>query len=271
MRLLLVIVLAALASVTPAADDVASAERAFERAVVAGQHDAVAQWLHDEFFSVDGGGASHARAEFLATLEPADGSLSDVEVHTAGAAAVVLGTVRRGDDAQRFTHLWIQAPGGWRIVASQVTNIVANPPRPPLASAPSPLDETSFIKDLTAQSDEQRAVVDAFRLLQKAEHAPDWRGFAVLTADEFHVVGVQGQVGSKPQRVEAIRQQVDPTPFPIVRDLRVRVFGNAAVMTAIQEPARQAALRFTRLWVKNGSVWQQLVNHQTMVQPRSDR
>jgi hypothetical protein len=89
---------------------------------------------------------------------------------------------------------------------------------------------------------------------------------AALTVDEFQVVNVRGHIDLKADRVNTIRQQTQATAFPVIRDLRVRVFGNTAVMTAIQEPASARRFRFTRLWVNTQSGWKQVINHQTAIQ-----
>ena len=244
--------------------DVSTVEKAFERALTHHDDRAAARWLHEAFLSVDDGGVLRGREQFAASGF-AGGTFSDVEIRAYDAAAVVLGDVHYQSRRDRFTHIWILTQTGWRLAAAQRTTIATASSARRSARDHAGIDATNFVRNWTPHSDGEQMIVDAFRSLQKAEHAPDWQIFSALTADAFHVVGLQGQVGRKPQRVAAIRDQAGATPFPLVRDVEVRLFGTAAIMTAVQEPATQPVLRFTRLWVKNGDTWQQAVNHQTPI------
>ena len=265
----LFLLIAFLGQIAPATDaDLAQAEEAFEHAARNRQTETLARLVHQDFFWIDADGTQQTSGGFLRHIkESADIDVdSNVQTRSYGATAIAFGETRDSPYAQRFTRIWVRTSAGWRLFAYQKTSIVPNqnasqPQANPAASTSR--DETNFIVNTTARTSAEREVVDALRGVQRAEHAPDWSGWAALTVDEFQVVNVRGHVDLKANRIKTIRQQAQSTPFPIVRDLRIRMFGNTAVMTAIQEPALASPFKFTRLWVKTNGGWKQVINHQT--------
>jgi hypothetical protein len=261
---------------SPAAN-ASKADQAFAQAVAARETGRVAPWLHDDFSWIDTAGTRRDRAGLLSDLHRAGGLGVEarVQVLAYDDAAVAFGDMRVASDSERFARIWVRTPsGGWRLLAYQVTRVASPSPvfreRGP-TSVHSGRNATNFIVASSASTAREREIVDAFRAVQRAEHSADAAAYAALTADEFHVVGVLGQVGTKAGRFEAIRTQTASTPFPVVTDVRVRVFGDAAVMTATQEPVRGRPLRFTRLWIRRDGRWQQVVNQQTAVAQLRDR
>lgn len=268
----LFLLIALLGQIAPATDaDLTEAEQAFEHAARNRLTETLARLLHQDYIWIDADGAQQTSARFLRHVkESADIDIdSNVRTRSYGATAIAFGETRDGPYAQRFTRIWVRTSAGWRLFAYQKTSITPSPsssqPQERRPDSPS-RDETNFIVNTTARTRAEREVVDAVRAINRAEHAPDWSAWAALTVDEFQVVNVRGHVDLKADRVNTIRQQLQSTAFPIVRDLRVRVFGNAAVMTAIQEPASARPFRFTRLWVKTESGWRQVINQQTAIQ-----
>jgi len=226
--------------------------------------------LHPDFFWIDADGAQQSSARFLRHLkESADIDIdSNLQTRSYDTTAIVLGETRNGPYAQRFSRIWVRTNAGWRILAYQKTFVTPGPGSSPPQERPlgSPSrNETNFIVNTMGGGRVEREVVDALRAINRAEHAPDGSAWAALTADEFQLINVFGHVDQKADRVKTI-QEAHSTPFPVVRDLRVRVFGDAAVMTAIQEPASAGPFRFTRLWLKTQSGWKQVINHQTAIQ-----
>lgn len=248
--------------------ELTDAEQAFEHAAHNRLTETLARLVHQDFFWVDVDGAQQNSARFLRRIrESADIDVdSDVQTRSYGTSAIVFGQTSDGPYAVRFTRIWVRTSAGWRLFAYQKTSIT------PSASSSQPLEqpasrsrnETNFIVNTTARSRAERQVVDALRALNRAEHAPDWSAWAALTVDEFQVINVRGHLDLKADRVNTIRQ-AQLTAFPLLRDVRVRIFGNTAIMTAIQEPALAPPFRFTRLWVNTERGWKQVINQQTQI------
>jgi len=265
------LLIALLGQIAPATDaDLTRAEEAFQHAAHNRLTEILAQMGHPDFFWIDADGAQQTSARFLRHVkESADIDIdSNLQSRSYGTTAIVFGETRNGPYAQRFTRIWVRTNAGWRILAYQKTFITPSPSSSQPQERPPGLpsrNETNFIVNTMGGGRVEREVVDALRAINRAEHAPDASAWAALTADEFQLIDVLGHVDQKADRVNAI-QQAQSTPFPIVRDLRVRVFGDTAVMTAIQQPASARPFRFTSLWVKTQSGWKQVINHQTAIQ-----
>jgi hypothetical protein len=182
-------------------------------------------------------------------------------------AAVIVGILQQRGTPQRFSHIWMEGSGEWRLLAAQASALGDEPNAPNGPGHPPGGDQTTFITGLAGLSDAEIAVVDAFRGVQRAEHAPDATAFAALTEDQFWVIGPDGRWAGKELRVTQVGHQTQATPFPTVHDVQVRIYGDLAVMRGIQEPVIPAVWRFTRLWVRRSGVWRQALNHQTATDP----
>ena len=250
-------------------EDLWLTERAFERAIATKQHGAARPVFHADFLGVDADGSTYT-ADAYVVRRAAESLFFDVEDEPYPGGGFVMGTVLIGSSVQRFSHVWLQTPQGWRLVAAQ-----ASPIDPPANASPgttrvSSGDETDHIKDQAMRSAAETAIIDALRRVQRAEHASDANGWAELTHDGFWAISARGSKDRKSARMAQIARQRAATPLPTVHDVQVRIYGELAIMRYVQEPVRPPALQGTRLWVRHGAVWQQALNHQTFItQPAS--
>jgi hypothetical protein len=245
-------------------------ERAFERAITTKQHDAVRPVFHADFLGVDADGSTYT-ADAYVVRRAAESLFFDVEDEPYPGGGVVMGTVLIGSSVQRFSHVWLQTPQGWRLVAAQASSIGPPANASPDTSRVSSGDETDHINDQAIRSAVETAIIDALRRVQRAEHASDANGWAALTDDGFWAISPNGSKDRKSARMGQIARQRAATPLPTVHDVQVRIYGDLAIMRYVQEPVRPPAVRGTRLWVRHGAGWQQALNHQTrLTRPASE-
>ena len=248
-------------------EDLWLTEGAFERAITTKQYDAARTLFHADFLGVDADGSIYTAATYVAR-RAAESLFFDVEDELYPGGGVVMGTVLIGSSVQRFSHVWLRTPNGWRLAAAQASPIDPQTNALPRTTRESNGDEGDHVKDQGMGSVTETAILDALRRVQQAEHASDANGWAALTHDGFWAIGPRGSKDRKSVRIAQIARQKASTPLPAVHDVQLRVYGELAIMRYIQDPVRPPALRGTRLWVKDGAVWQQALNHQTfLIQP----
>lgn len=250
-------------------EDLWLTERAFERAIATKQYDAARSVFYSDFLGVDADGSTYT-ADTYVVRRAAESLFFDVEDEPYSGGGAVVGTVLIGSSVQRFSHVWLQAPQGWRLVAAQASPIDPPANASPATTRVSSGDVTDHIIDQAIRLANEAAIIDALRRVQRAEHASDANGWAALTDDTFWAISASGSRDRKSARMGQIARQRAATPLPTVHDVQVRIYGDLAIMRYVQEPVRPPALRGTRLWVRHGAVWQQALNHQTrLTQPAS--
>jgi len=247
-------------------EDLRRTERAFEKAITTKQYDAARPVFHADFLGVDADGSTYT-ADAYVVRRAGESLFFGVEDEPYPGGGVVMGTVLIGSSVQRFSHVWLQTPQGWRLVAAQASSVGsagnASPDRTRVSSG----DETDHIQDQAIRSAAEAAIIDALQRVQRAEHASDANGWAALTDDGFWAIGPNGSKERLARMSEIVRQRA-VTPLPAVHDVQVRIYGDLAIMRYVQEPVKPPAVRGTRLWVRHGTVWQQALNHQTrLIQP----
>ena len=96
---------------------------------------------------------------------------------------------------------------------------------------------------------------------------------AKQTADDYTFINSDGGMSGKAQTIEAIRSGQIKLTQDDLSDMKVHVYGNAAVVTGKAEiqgvvngqPMRGPVL-FTRVWVKKAGKWESVALQQTKVQ-----
>jgi ketosteroid isomerase-like protein len=120
-----------------------------------------------------------------------------------------------------------------------------------------------FASGVSAQSvpaDLQKAIEARGQTLRTAD-ADAW---GRLTTDDFVVINPDGTVVTKKQRMEQIKaSKPNPTPGKS-SEQQTRVYGDAAVLTNLQE-GNQGPTRFTTVWVKQNGQWKVASVQQTRV------
>ena len=92
------------------------------------------------------------------------------------------------------------------------------------------------------------------------------------TSDDYSLINMNGQMSGKTQMVTAFKTGQTKLTSNEVSDMKVRVYGNTAVITGKVDVAgtmagkdTKAQIMFTRVYVKKGGQWQSVAFQQTRV------
>jgi len=92
------------------------------------------------------------------------------------------------------------------------------------------------------------------------------------TSDDYTFINLYGQMSDKSQMVDNFRTGRTKLTSNEVSDMKVRVYGNTAVITGKADVAGTIAgkdtkgqIMFTRVYVKKGGSWQSVAFQQTLV------
>ncbi len=244
----------------------AEAER--EAAIRAGDTKALDRLLTTDYLEVNVDGRLHGRAQALG-LTPDSSPAEGLAAHLHNNVAVVIG--REGE--MRIFRVWVHQHNQWRLAAQQAVRIQPGAP----AVKPSPaLLATPRIVSANNEGPVVRSVLAAQTALDRANASRDANAFESLTAPDFVLVTSHGLVRGKEDRVVEQRWQRlqelsdQPLPLPERDDVHVRVYGTIAVLTARSwskgaDGTPHMPTRFTRIWEKNPTGWQQVANITTFV------
>lgn len=120
------------------ADQIEQLEQQRSQAIVAGDIGSLDALYANEFFYNRAGGDSLSKAAYFAFLGSGDvkvrrAAREEVTIRVYGDTAVVTGiqhidVTLKGQDTKlnlRYLHVWVNGPGGWKLVARQATNLPA--------------------------------------------------------------------------------------------------------------------------------------------------
>ncbi len=94
------------------------------------------------------------------------------------------------------------------------------------------------------------------------------------TSDDYTFINLYGQMSDKSQMINNFKTGRTKLTSNEVSDMKVRVYGNTAVVTGKADVAgvmagkdTKAQIMFTRVYVKQGGQWQSVAFQQTRVSP----
>src|SRR3954469_1052227 len=192
-------------------------------------------------------------------------SYDDLRVRVYGDAALISGVETLQGKSKgyvpgprRFTDVWLKRNGRWHEVGGQSTVVAANDSAATAQSAVKQLTP----KALAASSDDERAVVQADDTLTRADIAnDDAKSRALQTADYSFV-----------SRSGVLAAPSDP-PGPTIKSMviaydRLRMFPSLAIVQGSMlwtdvKGFSPGVLRFTRVWIKDGSAWKLAAEQRT--------
>ncbi|HEV2728591.1 MAG TPA: nuclear transport factor 2 family protein [Terriglobales bacterium] len=120
------------------------------------------------------------------------------------------------------------------------------------------------------------SVEDELKKLETDRAAAAVKGDAATlekqTSDDYTFINVYGQMSDKSQMVNNFKTGQTKLTSDEISDMKVRVYGNTAVVTGKADVAGTMAgkdtkgqIMFTRVWVKKGGSWQSVAFQQTLV------
>lgn len=127
----------------------------------------------------------------------------------------------------------------------------------------------------TAEDRTQAELMQLERDIGKANVARDAAFFELVEADEFLFTDSGGGLTTKAEDVDGVRKPPNPDVKLLaydVDDMRVRVYGDAAVVTGrvttrqlVKGEERTGRSRFTDVFVRRGGRWQIVAGHSSRI------
>jgi ketosteroid isomerase-like protein len=119
-------------------------------------------------------------------------------------------------------------------------------------------------------SADQQALVDDEKAWAKAITARDIKTLDRLMADDFVDTGSLGSMSSKADILQSIQSTSTPPHRNQLQDLKVRVYGDAAVVKGLnvvmdQEGNFLRRVRFTDTFVRRAGEWKAVAGHECVV------
>jgi ketosteroid isomerase-like protein len=263
-------------------DRVEAAERARATAIAAQDVDAYRQLMDDDLLIVDQRGELITKDDRSGTIGSGEArntrrSESTVEVRRYGDVALVMGqSVWQSEGRENhdyFTRIWVSRGSRWRMVGGHYTDITDqvtdkpsrfklpdNPvPALPIASRPPPQD---------AEAQVLRAIGDQHR----AYWAKDPERYRQFAASDLLRIAENG-VRTREELINGMQANARlPAPPSDQLDVRVRIYGNVAVTTCLDQGTdiigRLAKTRFTVVFVRRDPGWQMVHIQSTGVKER---
>jgi hypothetical protein len=172
-------------------------------------------------------------------------------------------------DPDRFLEVWANEQGTWRVVARQGVWV-----RPPDQTKPAPRIKAPNVAPPQLNGDEAD-ILKAHQAIEDAFVRHDASAYERLTVPEFVRIGELGQMLSRAEWVKAnvVGNKELARVLPLVEDVRIRIYGDVAVMTH-RHIARDAEgttpgrpTRMMRAWVRRPDGWKLAATITTIVWP----
>ena len=116
---------------------------------------------------------------------------------------------------------------------------------------------------VAAQTKDEQQILALEQAMGKAIAAGDAVSYDKMTAADFQFITGNGAVMSKQDRLALLKK--GPTPGFRTSDHAIRIYRDVAVVTG-RQGAGEGPVRFTRVWVRQGSEWRAVVTQATAIQ-----
>jgi hypothetical protein len=230
--------------------------------------------LDPNFTWTDSSGSTRNKSEILKDLrsgkglpmEDGNGNGGKIIIKSISARVYSkIGVVQISGGKLFVLHVWAKRGAGWQLLIYQAVSIGAPPSvEAGTGKCENPCNTVPF----QPQNEDEREVIGAYQAVERAVAAHDSAAWAAHIANEFFAVTsnsdrpinkVARMAGLDNQKVAGI------SPFPLVK-ARMFEFGDAMVMTSIQQPEGGLPLRVARVWFKRNGAWLEAYSYQTTIQ-----
>lgn len=259
-----IVVCAAAAAFGQDADEnMIKAEAVFLQAATRGDASALANILDSEFTWTSASGRVLTKAQTLAErpkMAIAPSEQAAWEVHSYGTLGDLQGEVGRAHEL----HVFVKRAEGWKAIVYQEVMSLASPPSF-TPGAGKDCDNPCKAIPFVPQNEIERQVAAAYSKLETAAHARNSAAFGPMVGDEFIAVSSNSdKMQTKQSRMAEFDRSKDGglAPTPLI-SARMLAFGDAVLMTSEHQPDRGNPLHVTRLWVKHGVNWVEVLSYQT--------
>jgi hypothetical protein len=226
--------------------------------------------LDSEFTWTDSSGVTRNRSEIVQAIQSGKGLPVETPiVHEVGATNIEgqVAVLRENRGRLYVLHVWVKRDSGWRLLVYQA---VASGAPASGKSEKEECDNPCKTVPFEPQSEDQRAVIQAYQAVERAVTAQDSAAWGLHIADEFFAVTSNSDrpLDKKTRMAGLDSQKVGGiAPFPLV-SARMFQFGDAMVMISRQQPKNGLPLHVTRIWFKRNGSWVETYSYQTTIQER---
>jgi hypothetical protein len=243
-------------------------DRAFVQAAAKGDAAALGKMVDAEFTWTDVEGKTLTAEEVLRVVpKDALGDESGLEVSERTYGQVGAVNVSRGK--VNILRLWVQRPGGWRLLVYHEVKQLEQPS----TSAGSGVNECENpckMVPFQPANEAEQAIIASWQALETGVTAHDADAWAPHIADEFvQISSNSDHVISKAGRIETLNKQkasgVGSAPAPLV-SAKMFDFGDAVIMTCLHQPYSGKPIHVSRLWIKRDGKWIMSISYQTTIQ-----
>ena len=247
---------------------VMQADRQFVQAAAKGNAVALGKMLDADFTWTDTEGKTLTGVEVLrAVPKDALGDESGVEVSERTYGQV--GAVNAGRGKVHVLRMWVQRPGGWRLLVYHEVKQLEQPS----TSAGSGLKDCENpckMVPFKPSNEAEAAIIASWQALETGVTAHDAEAWAPYIAEEFvQISSNSDHVISKAGRIETLNKQktsgVGSAPAPLV-SAKMFDFGDAVIMTCLHQPYSGKPIHVSRLWIKRDGKWIMSISYQTTIQ-----
>jgi hypothetical protein len=244
------------------------ADRAFVQAVANADSAKLTTLLDKDFTWCGSNGQVLTAAEVLRSI-PKDslGDESGVDVSERSYGQV--GAVNASRGKVHILRLWVQRPGGWRLL---VYHEVVQLDQPSTSPGSGVKDCENPCKTVPFQpaNDAEKAIIASWQALETAVTSHESAGWAPHIADEFlqissnsdHPINKSGRMATLDKQKQL---GVGSAPTPLV-SAKMFDFGDAVVMTCLHQPHTGKPIHVSRLWIKRDGQWVMVISYQTTIQ-----
>jgi hypothetical protein len=247
---------------------VTQVDRAFVQAAAKGDSAAIGKMLDADFTWTDADGKTLTREEVLRSLPKdtlGDESGAEVSERTYGQ----VGAIQVGGGKAHILRMWVQRPGGWRLLVYHEVQQLEQPSNSPGSGVKDCENPCKMVPFKPANEAEQ-AIIASWQALETGVTAHDADAWAPHIADEFvQISSNSDHVISKAGRIETLNKQkasgVGSAPAPLV-NAKMFDFGDAVIMTCLHQPYSGKPIHVSRLWIKREGKWIMSISYQTTIQ-----
>jgi len=243
-------------------------DRAFVQAAAKGDAAAIGKMVDAEFTWTDADGKTLTREEVLrAVPKDALGDESGAEISERTYGQV--GAVNVGSGKMHILRMWVQRPGGWKLLVYHEVKQLEQPSTSPGSGIKDCENPCKMVPFKPANEAEQ-AIIASWQALETGVTAHDADAWAPHIADEFvQISSNSDHVISKAGRIETLNKQkasgVGSAPTPLV-SAKMFDFGDAVIMTCLHQPFSGKPIHVSRLWIKRDAKWIMSISYQTTIQ-----
>jgi hypothetical protein len=231
--------------------------------------------LHQNFTWTDSSGKTRNKSEILQEVKSGKRLLTEVGERSANGKIIIgsirarifgqLGLVQTNSGKLYVLRIWVKRSDKWHLLIYQAVSIGApSSDEAGNAECENPCKTVPF----RPQTEDDREVITAYQAVERAVAAHNSAAWAAHIADEFFAVTSNSdQPLDKTTRMAGLDNQkvAGIAPFPLL-SARMFEFGDAMVMTSLQQPEHGLPLHVTRVWFKRNGAWLEAYSYQTTIQ-----